>query len=237
MKDMNLKQKAASFALNFIHDGMVLGLGSGSTTSYFVDMLGERLKNGSLRDIRGIPTSKETAEQARNLGIPLTTLTDLAGETGAPRLHLTVDGADEVDPDLNLIKGLGQALLREKIIEIHTDRFVVIVDESKIVPRLGSHGPLPVEIVTFEAQVHVNWLNTQGCRAELWLEEDGAPVVTDNGNYLARCWFEDGIPDTDKLAQILAERPGIVEHGLFLNMASEVIVASPEGVRVLEREK
>jgi ribose 5-phosphate isomerase A len=234
---MNLKKEAASFALNFVHDGMVLGLGSGSTTSYFVEMLGERLKTGELRDIRGVPTSKETAEQARNLGIPLTTLTDLAGETGAPRLHLTVDGADEVDPDLNLIKGLGQALLREKIIEIHTERFVVIVDESKIASRLGSHVPLPVEIVTFEAKVHVNWLNTQGCRAELWLEEDGSPVVTDNGNYLARCWFEGGITDAYKLAQILAERPGIVEHGLFLNMASEVIVASPEGVRILERER
>jgi ribose 5-phosphate isomerase A len=234
---MNLKKEAASFALNFVHNGMVLGLGSGSTTSYFVEMLGERLKTGELRDIRGVPTSKETAEQARNLGIPLTTLTDLAGETGAPRLHLTVDGADEVDPDLNLIKGLGQALLREKIIEIHTERFVVIVDESKIASRLGSHVPLPVEIVTFEAKVHVNWLNTQGCRAELWLEEDGSPVVTDNGNYLARCWFEGGITDAYKLAQILAERPGIVEHGLFLNMASEVIVASPEGVRILERER
>ncbi|MEJ2264675.1 MAG: ribose 5-phosphate isomerase A [Anaerolineales bacterium] len=234
---MNLKQKAASYALNFIHDGMVLGLGSGSTTSYFVDMLGERVKTGALRDIRGVPTSRETAEQARKLGIPLTTLTDLAGETGTPRLHLTVDGADEVDPDLNLIKGLGQALLREKIIEIHTDRFVVIVDESKIVERLGSHVPLPVEVVTFEAKVHVNWLNAQGCRAELWLEEDGSPVVTDNQNYLARCWFEGGIPDAYKLAQTLAERPGILEHGLFLNMASEVIVADPEGVRVLEREK
>jgi len=208
---------------------MVLGLGSGSTTAYFVDMLGAELKAGALHDIVGVPTSEATAAQARGLGIPLTTLADHL------HLDLAVDGADEVDPDLNLIKGLGRALLREKIVEIHAHRFVVIVDESKLVPRLGRHGPLPVEIVPFQAEAHVRWLKTLGCRAELWLESDGSRVVTDNGNYLVRCWFPDGIADPHALARALADRPGVVEHGLFLDMASTAIVAAPEGTRILKK--
>jgi ribose 5-phosphate isomerase A len=226
---MNLRQQAASHALTYVRNGMFLGLGSGSTTAHFIDMLGERLQKGELRDIAGVPTSEKTAAHARARGIPLTTLTD------HPHLDLAVDGADEVDPTLNLIKGLGRALLREKIVEIHADHFLVIVDESKLVPRLGSRGPLPVEIVPFGAAVHVRWLNTLDCHAELWREADGAPIVTDNSNYLARCWFPGGIVDPYDLAGVLADRPGIVEHGLFLDMTSTVIVASPEGTRVLER--
>jgi ribose 5-phosphate isomerase A len=226
---MNLRQQAASHALTYVRNGMLLGLGSGSTTALFIDMLGKRLQRGELRDIAGVPTSEKTAARACALGIPLTTLTD------HPHLDLAVDGADEVDPTLNLIKGLGHALLREKIIEIHADRFLVIVDESKLVPRLGSRGPLPVEIVPFGAAAHVRWLNTLDCHAELWQEADGAPIVTDNGNYLARCWFPGGITDPHALARVLTDRPGIIEHGLFLDMTSAVIVASPEGTRVLER--
>jgi ribose 5-phosphate isomerase A len=226
---MNMRQQAASHALTYVRNGMLLGLGSGSTTALFIDMLGERLQKGELRDIAGVPTSEKTAARARALGIPLTTLTD------HPHLDLAVDGADEVDPTLNLIKGRGRALLREKIVEIHADHFLVIVDESKLVPCLGSRGPLPVEIVPFGATVHVRWLNTLDCHAELWQEADGAPIVTDNGNYLARCWFPGGIVDPYDLAGVLADRPGIVEHGLFLDMTSAVIVASPEGTRVLER--
>ena len=226
---MNLKQQAARKALSLVRDGMTLGLGSGSTTAYFVEMLGEKVASGDLIDIRGVPTSEATAQQARKLGIPLTTLED------CPQLDLAVDGADEVDPNLNLIKGLGRALLREKIVEVHTRRFVVIVDESKLVDRLGQRGPLPVEVVTFQAQAHIRWLNTLGCRAEQWYEDDGSPVVTDNGNYLARCWFEGGIPDAYELAEMLSQRPGIVEHGLFLDMASEVIVAGEDGVRIVAR--
>jgi ribose 5-phosphate isomerase A len=225
---MNLKQQAAARALTYVESGMCLGLGTGSTTAYFIDMLGERLQKGELQDIAGVPTSEDTAERALALGIPLTTLAD------HPHLDLAVDGADEVDPALNLVKGLGRALLREKIIEIHAQRFLVIVDESKIVPRLG-RGPLPVEIVSFGAAAHVHWLNTLGCRAELWCEEDGPPIVTDNGNHLARCWFPDGITDPYALDQILRARPGIVEHGLFLNMASTVIVAGSEGVYLMEK--
>lgn len=226
---MNLKEQAASRALDYVQSGMTLGLGTGSTTAFFVDQLGERVKSGSLRDIQGVPTSVGTAERARSWGIPLTTLTE------HPHLDLAVDGADEVDPEFNLIKGLGRALLREKVVEIHTRRLIIIVDESKLVTRLGTRGPVPVEIIQFEAGEHVRWLNTLGCRAEQWLEEDGSPVVTDNGNFLVRCWFPEGIPDTYALADTLAKRPGIVEHGLFLDMASEIIVAGSDGVRSIKR--
>ena len=142
---MNLKEKAAKKALTFVKSGMTLGLGTGSTTAYFVDMLGEKVSSGELEDIRGVPTSKETEERARRWGIPITTLSE------HPVLDLAVDGADEVDPALNLIKGLGRALLREKIVEVHAKQFIVIVDESKMVARLGTRDALPVEILPFEA--------------------------------------------------------------------------------------
>jgi len=225
---MNLKQQAAKHALNYVQSGMVLGLGTGSTTAFFIDLLGEQLKNGTLTDIKIVPTSESTKKRAVGLNIPITSLSEYQ------RLDLAVDGADEVDPNLDMIKGLGRALLREKIVEIHTDQFIVIVDETKLVNKLGNLGPLPVEIVPFEHQAHVYWLNTLGCRAELWLEQDGKPVITDNGNYLVRCWFKQGISNPKVLARQLADRPGIVEHGLFLEMASQVIVSSKAGLRVME---
>jgi ribose 5-phosphate isomerase A len=225
---MNLKEQAARQALTYVCDGMVLGLGTGSTTAHFVDLLGEQIRTGALQDIVGIATSKATEERARIVGVPLASL------AGHSRLDLAVDGADEVDPDLNLIKGLGRALLREKIVEIHAERFVIVVDESKLVSRLG-RGPLPVEIVPFGTEAHLRWLSTLGCHAELWHEEDGSPIVTDNGNYLVRCWFPEAIADPYALARALAERPGIVEHGLFLDLATDVVVATPQGTRVMAR--
>jgi ribose 5-phosphate isomerase A len=224
---MDLKEQAARRALTYVRSGMVLGLGTGSTTAHFVDLLGEQLQGGALCDIAGVPTSERTAERARGWGIPLVTLADYA------HLDLAVDGADEVDPELHLIKGLGRALLREKIVEIHAERFLVIADESKLVQKLG-RGPLPVEIVPFAWQAQVRWLNTLDCRAELWCEVDGSPVVTDNGNYLALCHFAQGIADPPALARTLAARPGIVEHGLFLDMADTAIVAGRDGIQVLE---
>jgi ribose 5-phosphate isomerase A len=218
--EMKLKQQAARSALDYIRSGMILGLGTGSTTRYFIDMLGEEIQKGSLGGIKAVPTSEETAKQARLLGIPLTTLSE----------------NPQLDPKLNLIKGLGCALLREKVVETHARKFIVVVDESKIVPRLGLLGPLPVEIIPFEAHAHVGWLNTLDCQAKLLLEEDGSPVVTDNGNFLAHCWFSNGIPDPPTLARALADRPGIVEHGLFLGMADTVIVAEVDGIKIMERE-
>jgi ribose 5-phosphate isomerase A len=228
-KKMNLREEAAHYALRYVRDGMILGLGTGATAARFVDMVGERLRTGELRDLIGVPTSEDTAARARALGIPLTSLRDHS------RLDLAVDGADEVDPDLNLIKGLGRALLREKIIEVHADQLVVVADESKLVHRLGTRGPLPVEIIPFAAEATIRWLNTLGCCAELWCEENGARVVTDNGNNLARCWFSGGVADPYALSRTLADRPGVVEHGLFLDMAALAIVATSEGIRVLER--
>jgi ribose 5-phosphate isomerase A len=230
------KWAAAAAALELVQSGMYLGLGTGSTSACFLELLAERLHAGALEGIWGVPTSEATAAHARALGIPLISLSECLRRRGQPILDLAVDGADEVDPHLNLIKGLGRALLREKIVEMHANRFVVIADESKLVSRLGERHPLPVEIVPFEAEVQVHWLNSLGCRAELWREADGRPVVTDNGHYLVRCWFEAGIPEAYALARTLAERAGIVEHGLFLDMAHQVLVAGPQGVRVLTRQ-
>jgi len=232
---MDLKKQAAQKAIEYVHDGMIVGLGTGSTTTHFIELLGQKINQRELKGIRAVPTSDSTARLARDLGIPLTTLTD------HPKVDLAVDGADEVDPNLDLIKGLGQALLREKIVEIHSVEFIVIVDESKIVPRLGTVKPLPVEIVQFEALAHIHWLSSLGCRAELWLGDDGKPLNTDNGNYLARCWFNElshnGIEDPYSLADTLAKRPGIVEHGLFLGMATRIIVAGRDGLKILSRKK
>lgn len=234
---MNLKQQAAQKALEFVQSGMYLGLGSGSTSAIFVDLLGEKLRAGLLEDIVAVPTSSVTAAQAQAASIPLSTLTEISRlRHSLLPLDLTVDGADEVDPQLNLIKGLGRAHLREKIIEIHSRLFIVIVDESKLVARLGSKCSLPVEILPFEAEAHIVWLNTLGCRAELWHEEDGSPVVTDNGNYLALCQFGSGIADPYHLARLLADRAGIIEHGLFLDMASMVVVSTQAGVKILEHD-
>jgi ribose 5-phosphate isomerase A len=231
---MNPRQRVALAALEYVKDGMILGLGTGNTTSYFIDALGEKLGLGELRDIRGVPTSVKSAEQARRLGIPLVSLADVQ------MLDLAVDGADEVDPERQLIKGLGRALLREKIVETHTRQFVVIVDEAKLSPRLGVKQPLPVEIVQFEAALHIRWLNSLGCRAEQWLEDDGRPVITDNGNFLARCWFDQGaqpgIADYNALARELAYHPGVVEHGMFLNMADAVLVGTQDGVKQVGRD-
>ena len=227
---MNLKEQAARRALDYLHSDMVLGLGTGSTTAHFLTLLGEQLRAGALRGIFGVPTSEQTAERARVLGIPLATLGDHA------RLDLAVDGADEVDVDLNLIKGLGRALLREKIVESHADRFLVLVDESKMVQRLG-RGPLPVDLVPFGHEAQLRWLHTLGCRAELRLEDDGSPALTDDGNCMALCWFPEGIADPHALSRTLADRPGIVEHGLFLDMATDVIVAGSGGIRVMHREE
>jgi ribose 5-phosphate isomerase A len=226
---MNLKEKAAERALDFVVSGMTLGLGSGSTMTYFVTMLGERVQAGSLRDIRAVPTSETTAALARELGVTLTSLAECG------RVNLAVDGADEVDPDLNLIKGWGRALLREKIVAVHADRLVIVVDESKLVSRLATTGPVPLEILPFEAGAHVHWLASVGSRAEIWLASDGRPVVTDNGNYLARCWFRDGIGDLATIARLFSDRPGILEHGLFLGLTDTVVVSGSGGVRILER--
>jgi len=226
-----MKQQVAVHATRFVRSGTTIGLGSGSTVSFFIQALGRRLRSGDLSDVLAVPTSEQTARQAHTAGIALTTLDD------HPQLDIAIDGADEVDPNLNLVKGLGRALLREKLVATHTQSFIIIVDVSKLVARLGTRGPLPVELEPFATGAQIRWLETMGCRAELWRDEDDAPILTDNGNRLARCWFEKGITETESLARELESRPGIVEHGLFLNMATKLIVADIGGVRELERSR
>ena len=227
---MTAKEQAAAKALEFVRSGMVLGLGSGSTSKIFVDMLGEKMKSGELENIVGISTSEATAAQAKALGIPLSTI----DEHGV--IDLAVDGADEVDPDLQLVKGWGRALLREKMVEIHAKELVIIVDDSKLVERLGTRDFIPVEVVQFGYGATIRWMNEslEGCRAELW-NEDGEPVVTDNGNFLVKLFCKDGVEDPYILADMLAIRPGVVEHGLFLDLATKVVVAGEDGVRVMEK--
>lgn len=223
--DADHKQQAALLALELVRSDMVLGLGSGSTIAHFIDGLGARLRSGQLQRVTGVPTSLQTAQRAKAAGIALAEL------AAHPHLDIAVDGADEIDPQCNLIKGLGRALLREKIVVQHALQFVVVADDSKRVGRLGTRCPLPVEILPFEAAAHVRWLSTLGCRAELWCEADGTPLRTDNGNQLARCWFADGFSDPAALAQQLQARAGIIEHGLFLGLATRVITVGADGVR------
>ena len=224
-----LKRRAAERALDWVEDGMVLGLGTGSTVRHFLELLGERLRDGALKDVTGVPTSWDTAERATALGIPLVTLEE------RPRLDLAVDGADEVDPGLDLIKGLGGALLWEKIVAAAAGQLVVIVDDSKLVQRLGEKAPLPVEVVPFGWTTHLSALERLGARAVLRVDAAGKPFVTDGGHYILDCRFESGIPDPAALDAALQRRPGVVETGLFLGMADAVVVAGEAGVRVIRR--
>jgi ribose 5-phosphate isomerase A len=221
------KEAAGIRAAEGIEPGMVLGLGTGSTVAHFLLALGKRYADGELPGIVGVPTSIHTEATAGDLGIPLTTLEE------ARRLDVTVDGADEVDPRLDLIKGLGGALLREKMVAQATRRLVIIVDDGKVVDRLGTRSPLPVEVVQFSWRSHLPFLRDQGAEPELRRNPDGGPFLTDNGNYILDCRFPQGIPDPAALDRELAARAGILESGLFLGMAREAIVGAPDGVRTL----
>jgi len=224
-----LKRAAARRAVDYVASGTVVGLGSGSTVRPLLELLGERLASGALRDVRAVPTSEDTASRCRVLGVPLTTLDE------HPRLALAIDGADEIDPRLDLIKGLGGALLREKLVALAARRFVVIADASKRVRKLGTRAPVPVEVVQFGWTTHLPFFESLGATPALRRTTDGEPSVTDEGHYIVDCRFARGIPDARAVARALARRPGVVEHGLFLGMARVAVVAGPRGVAVLER--
>jgi ribose 5-phosphate isomerase A len=224
-----LKRDAAARALGEVRSGMVLGLGSGSTVAHFLQLLGQAIAAGALRDLVGVPSSVETGRRATSAGIPLGRLGD------HPRLDLTVDGADEVSPELDLIKGMGGALLREKMIAQISDRFVIIADEGKTVGRLGTVSPLPVEVVAWEWQSHITFLEEKGAEVALRRGADGTPFETDNGNLIVHCRYPEGIEDPAALSARLNARAGIVETGLFLGMAERAILAGPDGVRVVRR--
>lgn len=221
------KREAAQRALEFVRPGMKLGLGSGTTAHHFVDLVGDKVRRGL--DILCVATSQATEAQARALGIPVSTLDEVS------ELDLTVDGADEIDPELRLIKGGGGALLREKIVAAASKRMVVIADSTKLVPRLGAF-PLPVEVVPFglaATKGHIERaLAGLGLSGPVRLRGGGAPFVTDGGHYILDCSLG-AIDQPERLGESLAMIPGVVEHGLFIGFARSAIVAGAEGVQVL----
>ena len=229
MDARQLKIEAARMALGHVTDGMRLGIGTGSTADEFVRLLAARVKEGL--SVVGVPTSERTAALCRDLGVPLTTLDE------TPQLDLTVDGADEIDPQLALIKGGGGALLREKIVAAASRRMVVIADASKLVDTLGRF-PLPVEVNRFglrateiaigEAAAALGLAGTLTLRVT-----DGAPFVTDGGHFIIDASFG-RIPDAEALAIALNTIPGVVEHGLFIDLATLAIIAGPAGARVID---
>lgn len=226
--ESRFKQAAAYRAVEFVRSGMKVGLGTGSTALFATRRIAELLRAGDLRDLVAFATSEATDREARQLGIPLLP-DDLPHD-----LDLTIDGADEVDPELNLIKGGGGALLREKIVAQSSTREIIIADETKISPRLGTHWPLPVEVLTFGWRSQARFLEQLGASWTIRQNHDGAPFVTDSGNMILDCHFGP-IADAKTLADELAGRAGIVEHGLFIGLATDLIVAGRNGIRYHSR--
>lgn len=220
------KKMAAERSLEYVREGHVVGLGTGSTAAYFIQLLGARVKQGM--KVRGIPTSDRSRDLAASLGIPLTSLDEVQ------QIDVTVDGADEFDPQLRLIKGGGGALLREKIVASASRQVVIVADSSKRVPVLGNF-PVPVEVVPFAQALVGTRITELGARVVRRLDASGAPYITDSGNQILDCHFG-RIPDADSLAQRLSELPGIVEHGLFIGLASVVLMATGGEVVEIRRE-
>ena len=225
---MDEKQRAAASAADLVKNGMVIGLGSGSTAEIAIRILGEKVKSGL--QVIGVPTSHKSEMLAHAFGVRLATLEDY------PALDLTIDGADEVElGSLDLIKGRGGALLREKIVASSSRLLIIVVDESKIVNKLGSHGEVPVEIVSFGWQSTAHRVEKLGWKPVLRSASGGVPFVTDGGHYILDCSFEKGI-SIQSLAAQLHDTVGVVEHGMFLGMATEVHVGSASSVRVLRTD-
>jgi ribose 5-phosphate isomerase A len=212
---------------DFVSDGMRLGLGTGSTAALMLEALAARIAAGDVRDVVGVPTSEATAAACRRLGIPLRTLDE------CPALDVVIDGADEIDPELNLIKGLGGAHLREKVVACAGRLMVVIADDAKLVSRLGERVPLPVEVVEFALPVCNRLLRDRGWEPARRMRADGSPFVTDEGNAILDCRRDDW-SDPAALARALHEIPGVVEHGFFLGIAGVAVVGGADGVSVLE---
>jgi len=219
------KRQAAERAVESIHPGMVVGLGTGSTAAYVVQRLAALRGEGKLLDVRGVPTSRRTEDLARSLGVPLTTLEE------HPVLDLCIDGADEVDPESRLIKGGGGALLREKIVAQASRRVIIVVDEGKLSPRLGTRWAVPVEVLPFGWRSQALYLEGLGARVTQRLGPEGMPFVTDQGHFILDCAWGP-LEQPEALAARLDARAGLMEHGLFLGLTSELIVAGSRGVEV-----
>ena len=224
-----LKRAAAEAAFAHVQTGMVLGLGTGSTVRPLLKLLGDALASGSLTDIVGVPTSIDTEVQARAVGIELIGLSD------RPAIDLTIDGADEVTPELDLIKGAGGSLLREKMVAQASRQLIIIADASKSVDRLGVVSPVPVEVIPWELKAQVRFLESWGAEVEVRQSNDGNPLESDNGLLFLDCRFPGGIDDPVRLESAIQARAGIVESGLFLGLADEAVIASESGVEVRRR--
>ena len=218
---MNSKEVAGCRAAEFVEEGMVVGLGTGSTAEFAIRAIGQRV--GAGLSISAIPTSEASAALARELNIDLTTL------EASPHVDLTIDGADEVDPDLNLVKGLGGALLREKIVAAATAHQIIIIDPSKRVDQLGTQAPLPIEVVPFSKSLVVRHLAEQELNPVLRMVAPDQPFITDNGNFIIDCSFPAGIADADGTDSWLNSIPGVVENGLFVDMTDLVVVGNDDG--------
>jgi ribose 5-phosphate isomerase A len=218
------KAAAARKSLEYVKDGMVVGLGTGSTATFAIEFLGQQVRDGL--KIRGIPTSRASGELARSLNIPLTSFDEV------DYTDVTIDGADEVAPGLALIKGGGGALLHEKIVASSSRFLVIVADEHKLVERLGRF-PLPVEVIPFAASPVKRQLEKMGANPVLRSAHDGSPFITDEGNVIFDCHYGE-IADPAALAHTLKSITGVVEHGIFLGLASVAVVAGPEGARILK---
>lgn len=220
-----LKKQAAMYALEHVQSGMIVGLGSGSTATYFIKALGEKLKKGELSDIVGVPSSKRSEELAKELGIPLS-------ELSSKGVDVAIDGMDEVDTKLNAIKGLGGAQTREKIVASSARAFILIGDETKMVKQLGEKAPIPVEVIPFGYRA--TWSKLEQLVSKVEQRMNGnTPFLTDNGNYILHCHVTPPI-DAKKLAASISMIPGVVEHGLFLGMAEVAYVATAHDVLKLK---
>jgi ribose 5-phosphate isomerase A len=227
---MDPKQRAAEAALQYVRNDTVIGLGTGSTADFFLVALAQALRDGCLKNVKGVATSVQSQRRAGELGIELTTLAE------CPILDVTIDGADEITPRLDLIKGRGGALLREKIIAQNSKRVIIVADSSKRVDVLGTQAPLPVEVTQFAHEAQERFLRSLGCVPALRTNPDRNPMVTDNGNYIYDCRFP-GIADPAALQAALSQRAGIAGTGLFLGLASLALIADQMDVQKLARPK
>jgi len=227
---MNPKQRAAEAALEFVKSGMVVGLGTGSTADFFLRALGAAIKDRHIKDVRGVPTSRQSERRGQELGIPLATLAQ------CPHPDVTIDGADEVDPNVDLIKGLGGALLREKIVAQNSAKLVIIADASKSVIKLGSKSMLPVEVAPFGHEIHEKFFQSLGAQPVLRRQQDNSVFITDNANYIYDCRFPQGIDNPAELERALKSRAGIVESGLFLKIAATALIAGEQQVERRDRK-
>lgn len=225
-KTEELKKAAGVKAVDFVRSGMLVGLGTGSTAEFAIEELSKRVKDGRLSGISCVPSSERTRNFAEVLGL------DLVELSSERKIDLTIDGADEIDSDLNLIKGGGGALLREKVLAQNSERNIIVADELKLSQRLGSRFPVPIEVLSFALEAEKNYLETLGGEAELRLAQDGSPFLTDQGNLIID-WNCGEIEDPSYFAERLSQRAGIVEHGLFIGTASDIIIGSPRGLKHL----